>query len=131
MRHRADARGVRRLIAMAEPLTQRPDVLVLAAGGTLGEAWMRGLLDGAGRATGIDFRECEYFVGPSAGSIVAAFLAAGRAPDSGPEARAAADWGKAAEGNGGAAAGGIPSMPAQADPDGPSAAGEGGPLAAV
>src|SRR3954454_11650839 len=116
---------------MAEPLTHRPDVLVLAAGGTLGEAWMRGLLDGAGRATGIDFRECEYFVGTSAGSIVAAFLAAGRAPASGRGARAAADWGKAAEGNGGAAAGGIPSMPAQADPDGPSAAGEGGPLAAV
>ena len=44
---------------------------------------MRGLLDGAGRATGIDFRDCEYFVGTSAGSIVAAFLAAGREPDSG------------------------------------------------
>src|SRR3954471_767002 len=96
---------------MAEPLKQRPDVLVLAAGGTLGEAWMRGLLDGAGRATGIDFRECEYFVGTSAGSIVAAFLAAGRAPDSGSEARAASDWGKAAEDNGavpGAGGSGIP-----------------------
>ncbi len=87
---------------MAEPLTHRPDVLVLAAGGTLGEAWMRGLLDGAGRATGIDFRDCEYFVGTSAGSIVAAFLAAGREPDSGPEARAAKEWGsKAGEANGG------------------------------
>jgi NTE family protein len=86
---------------MAEPLTHRPDVLVLAAGGTLGEAWMRGLLDGAGRATGIDFRDCEYFVGTSAGSIVAAFLAAGRAPDSGPEARAAKEWSaKAGEANG-------------------------------
>jgi len=84
-----------------EPLTHRPDVLVLAAGGTLGEAWMRGLLDGAGRATGIDFRDCEYFVGTSAGSIVAAFLAAGREPDSGPEARAAKEWGsKAGEANG-------------------------------
>jgi NTE family protein len=82
---------------MAEPLTHRPDVLVLGAGGTLGEAWMRGLLDGAGRATGIDFRECEYFVGTSAGSIVASFLAAGREPDSGEEARAASDWGEAAE----------------------------------
>jgi NTE family protein len=92
---------------MAEPLTHRPDVLVLAAGGTLGEAWMRGLLDGAGRATGIDFRDCEYFVGTSAGSIVAAFLAAGREPDSGPEARAANEWGsKAGEANG--APGGIP-----------------------
>ena len=54
---------------------------------------MRGLLDGAGRATGIDFRDCEYFVGTSAGSIVAAFLAAGREPDSGAEARAAKEWG--------------------------------------
>ena len=78
----------------------RPDVLVLAGGGTLGEAWMRRLLDGAATAAGIDFRECEYFVGTSAGSIVAAFLAAGRAPDSGAEARAARDWANAAEGNG-------------------------------
>ena len=77
----------------------RPDVLVLAGGGTLGEAWMRGLLDGAGTAAGIDFRECEYFVGTSAGSIVASFLAAGRAPDSGAEARAAKDWAEAAEGS--------------------------------
>ena len=81
---------------MTEPLTHRPDVLVLAAGGTLGEAWMRGLLDGAGSAAGIDFRDCEYFVGTSAGSIVAAFLASGRAPDSGAQARAARDWAKAA-----------------------------------
>jgi NTE family protein len=81
------------------PLIDRPDVLVLAAGGTLGEAWMRGWLDGAGEATGIDFRDCEYFVGTSAGSIVAAFLAAGVPPDSGEEARAARDWAKAA-GNG-------------------------------
>ena len=78
----------------------RPDVLVLAGGGTLGEAWMRGLLDGAGTAAGVDFRECEYFVGTSAGSIVAAFLAAGRAPDSGAEARAAKDWAEAADGGG-------------------------------
>jgi NTE family protein len=76
----------------------RPDVLVLAGGGTLGEAWMRGLLDGAGSAAGIDFRDCEYFVGTSAGSIVASFLAAGRAPDSGAEARAAKDWAEAADG---------------------------------
>src|SRR4051794_2788778 len=88
------------LKAMAEPLTQRPDVLVLGVGGTLGEAWMRGLLDGAGATAGIDFRECEYFVGTSAGSIVAAFLAAGRPPDSGAEARAARDWAAAAEEDG-------------------------------
>ena len=58
---------------------------------------MRGLLDGAGTAAGIDFRECEYFVGTSAGSIVASFLAAGRPPDSGAEARAARDWAEAAD----------------------------------
>jgi NTE family protein len=75
----------------------RPDALVLGSGGTLGEAWMRGLLDGAGAAAGIDFRDCEYFVGTSAGSIVASLLAAGRAPDSGAEARAARDWADAAE----------------------------------
>ena len=102
-----------------EPLTRRPDVLVLAAGGTLGEAWMRGLLDGAGAATGIDFRDCEYFVGTSAGSIVAAFLAAGREPDSGAEARAARDWGAAADEAGNGAAG-----PAPDDA-------EGGPFAAL
>ena len=85
---------------MAEPLTQRPDVLVLGVGGTLGEAWMRGLLDGAGTTASIDFRDCEYFVGTSAGSIVAAFLAAGRPPDSGAEARAARDWAAAAEEDG-------------------------------
>jgi NTE family protein len=106
---------------MAEPLTHRPDVLVLAAGGTLGEAWMRGLLDGAGRATGVDFRDCEYFVGTSAGSIVAAFLAAGREPDSGPEARAAKEWGSKANG----APEGIPVGAAE---DG---AGERGPLASA
>ena len=105
---------------MPEPLTHRPDVLVLAAGGTLGEAWMRGLLDGAGRATGIDFRDCEYFVGTSAGSIVAAFLAAGREPDSGPEARAAKEWGsKAGEANG--APRGIPVGAAADDERGPLA----------
>ena len=36
----------RTLERVPEPLLNRPDVLVLAAGGTLGEAWMRGLLDG-------------------------------------------------------------------------------------
>ena len=111
------------------PLTRRPDVLVLAAGGTLGEAWMRGLLDGAGAVTGIDFRDCEYFVGTSAGSIVASFLAAGREPDSGAEARAAQKWADAAESNGApggpGAAGGPFSEAASAG--GPSA----GPLAAV
>src|SRR6476659_8728567 len=58
----------------------RPDVLVLAAGGVVGEAWMTGVLRGLTESTGIDFRDCEYFVGTSAGSIVAASLAAGREP---------------------------------------------------
>jgi NTE family protein len=58
--------------------TLRPDVLVLAAGGVVGEAWMTGVLRGLSERTGIDFRDVEAFVGTSAGSIVAASLAAGR-----------------------------------------------------
>jgi len=58
----------------------RPDVLVLAGGGTLGEAWMTGLLAGIEDASGVDFRAVESFVGTSAGSIVAAALAAGTSP---------------------------------------------------
>ena len=58
----------------------RPDVLVLAGGGLIGEAWMTGVLAGMEAASGIDFRECEGFVGTSAGSIVSAHLAAGRRP---------------------------------------------------
>jgi NTE family protein len=55
-----------------------PDVLVLGGGGTLGEAWMNGILAGISTAADVDFRRCEHFVGTSAGSIVAARLAAGR-----------------------------------------------------
>jgi NTE family protein len=126
---------------MPEPIRKRPDALVLAAGGTLGEAWMRGLLDGVGTAAGIDFRDCEYFVGTSAGSIVAAFLAAGREPDSGAEARAARNWGEAAgeAANGAAPMGGAEDGPGAAGgaEDGPGAAGgpdadlEGGRFAAL
>ncbi|MDQ6775325.1 MAG: patatin-like phospholipase family protein, partial [Actinomycetota bacterium] len=58
----------------------RPDVLVLGAGGVLGEAWMMGVLAGIEDAAGLDLRECEAFVGTSAGSIVASHLAAGRSP---------------------------------------------------
>jgi NTE family protein len=58
----------------------RPDVLVLAAGGVLGEAWMTGVLAGVEDATDIDFRTVESFVGTSAGSIVAATLASGNSP---------------------------------------------------
>jgi NTE family protein len=57
-----------------------PDVLVLAAGGVVGEAWMTGVLAGLEEAAGVDFREAQAFVGTSAGSIVAASLAAGRRP---------------------------------------------------
>src|SRR3954451_376372 len=57
-----------------------PDVLVLAGGGLVGEAWMTGVLSGIEETAGIDFRNCESFVGTSAGSIVGAHLAAGRRP---------------------------------------------------
>jgi NTE family protein len=57
-----------------------PDVLVLGGGGVLGEVWMMGVLAGIEDATGFDLRECEYFVGTSAGSIVCAHLAAGESP---------------------------------------------------
>jgi NTE family protein len=58
----------------------RPDVLVLGGGGVLGEAWMMGLLAGIEDAAGFDLRDCESFVGTSAGAIVAAHLVAGRSP---------------------------------------------------
>jgi NTE family protein len=58
----------------------RPDVLVLGGGGVLGEAWMMGVLSGIEDASRIDFRHCEYYVGTSAGSIVAAHLVAGQSP---------------------------------------------------
>src|SRR5947209_16746602 len=61
-------------------MLSRPDVLVLGAGGVLGEAWMMGVLAGIEDAAGVDLRDCEAFVGTSAGAMVAAHLAAGRAP---------------------------------------------------
>src|SRR3954452_11305857 len=60
-------------------MIELPDVLVLGAGGSLGEAWMTGVLGGLG----LDFTRCEYFVGTSAGAVVAATLAAGRPPRAG------------------------------------------------
>ncbi len=62
------------------PAADLPDVLVLAAGGALGEAWMTGVLGGLEDGTGLDLRRVEGFVGTSAGSIVAARLAAGQRP---------------------------------------------------
>ncbi len=61
-------------------MTSRPDVLVLGGGGVLGEAWMMGVLAGIEDATGFDLRECEHFVGTSAGAIVATHLVAGNPP---------------------------------------------------
>jgi NTE family protein len=61
-------------------MLSRPDVLVLGGGGVLGEAWMMGVLSGLEDATGFDLRQCEHFVGTSAGAIVAAHLVAGESP---------------------------------------------------
>src|SRR5450631_2042875 len=61
-------------------MRSRPDVLVLGGGGVLGEAWMMGVLAGIEDGAGLDLRECEAFVGTSAGAIVAAHLVAGKAP---------------------------------------------------
>jgi NTE family protein len=58
-----------------------PDVLVLGGGGTLGEAWMSSLLAGLEQGADFDARGCRCYVGTSAGSIVAASLVAGLAPD--------------------------------------------------
>ncbi len=58
-----------------------PDVLVLGGGGTLGEAWMSSLLAGLEQSGEFDARACRRYVGTSAGSIVAASLVAGLAPD--------------------------------------------------
>lgn len=65
---------------MPSPALLRPDVLVLAGGGIVGEAWMHGVLAGLEDASGTDFTTTEAFVGTSAGSIAAARLAAGRRP---------------------------------------------------
>jgi NTE family protein len=59
-------------------MRSRPDVLVVGGGGILGLEWMMGLLAGLEDAAGFDLRECEYFVGTSAGSIIAARLSGGR-----------------------------------------------------
>jgi NTE family protein len=61
-------------------MLSRPDVLVLGGGGVLGEAWMMGVLAGIEDAASLDLRDCESFVGTSAGAIVAAHLVAGNSP---------------------------------------------------
>ena len=60
----------------------QPDVLVLGGGGVLGEAWMTAVLAGLADGGSFDARECEGYVGTSAGSIVAAGLVAGIDPAS-------------------------------------------------
>jgi NTE family protein len=82
------------LTDVTERIKDLPDALVLGAGGTLGEAWLRGLLGGLEAGSGLDLRDCEYFLGTSAGSIVAATLAAGKRPEAGD--RAAREWAEAA-----------------------------------
>lgn len=51
--------------------------LVLGAGGVLGSAWMIGALHAYETSTGTDVREVDMVVGTSAGSVLAALLAAG------------------------------------------------------
>jgi NTE family protein len=59
---------------------QRPDMLVLGAGGTIGAAWMSGVLAGLVETDAIDLGAIEHFVGTSAGSIVSADVLAGVEP---------------------------------------------------
>jgi len=68
---------------MTEPSPRTPDVLVLGAGGLLGEAWMSAVLAGLDEAEGFDSCHCNLYIGTSAGSIVAASLVAGLRPGSG------------------------------------------------
>jgi NTE family protein len=76
-----------------------PDVLVLGAGGIVGEAWMTGVLAGIEDGAAIDFRGAEGFVGTSAGSMVAARLAAGERPRRPPRTQAGGGQAAAAAGD--------------------------------
>jgi NTE family protein len=91
------------MTAVTGRISALPDTLVLGAGGTLGEAWMRGVLSGLSAAADLDFRGCEYMLGTSAGSIVAATLTSGRELEAGD--RAARAWGDAAPEESSSAAG--------------------------
>jgi NTE family protein len=55
----------------------RPDILVLGGGGRAADAWLTGVLAGIEDASGFELSGCDYFVGTSAGSVVAARLVAG------------------------------------------------------
>src|ERR687890_442249 len=50
---------------MPAPITALPDVLVLGVGGTLGEAWLRGLLSGLESASGLAVRAAALRAAPS------------------------------------------------------------------
>ncbi|MBA3809074.1 MAG: hypothetical protein H0X28_11910, partial [Solirubrobacterales bacterium] len=65
---------------MSDAPARSPDVLVLGGGGVLGEAWMNALLAGLEEGGRFDSRRFGLYIGTSAGSIVAAALAAGIAP---------------------------------------------------
>ncbi len=73
----------------------RPDVLVLAGGGIVGEAWMNGVLAGIEDAAGVDFRDVESYVGTSAGSMVCARLASGKQVPRPPDVAATGAAGRA------------------------------------
>jgi NTE family protein len=60
--------------------SHQPNILVLGGGGILGEAWMSAVLAGLDEGGRFDSRACRLYLGTSAGSIVAASLAAGLAP---------------------------------------------------
>jgi NTE family protein len=66
---------------MATAAAHQPDVLVLGGGGILGEAWLSAVLTGIDAGSDFDSRACGLYIGTSAGSIVAASLVAGIAPD--------------------------------------------------
>src|SRR5215218_4571531 len=99
-------RGASGMPGIISGVADLPDTLVLGAGGTLGEAWMRGVITGWEAASDLDFRACEYILGTSAGSIVAATLVSGRRLEAGD--RAARAWGAAAGGEAAATGGGAP-----------------------
>jgi NTE family protein len=104
-----------------DPLLE-PDVLVLAGGGVLGEAWMSGVVGGLEDGAGIDMRAIESFVGTSAGSIVGARLAAGRRVRRPQAAGEAAAETAPIAGNGAAEAASIAEPPGRALPFGTAAA---------
>lgn len=54
-----------------------PDTVVLAGGGTLGEAWMTGVAIGLKRGGGPDLTMAGQFIGTSAGSIMATMITGG------------------------------------------------------